>query len=162
MNRIIAKNIHTGDYVEDLGMVGEYPWSSSVGRRVKIGDRVEEEWFPTEINPRGLTDLEEYTRACVCEVDPTIAVNPVPMAYHNYYWKVNQIGDGIPIPSVDLQMGDIIADSTNGFRVDKDKLPPELVQAISSFLESKNKEQPSDDEFDYSDEEYDESDYEDD
>jgi hypothetical protein len=39
----------------DLGMRGEYPWSSKVGRRLEMGDRQEEIWFATEINPRGLT-----------------------------------------------------------------------------------------------------------
>ena len=42
----------------DLGMKGEFPWSSKVGRRLEVGDRTEEIWFCTEINPRGSTKCD--------------------------------------------------------------------------------------------------------
>ena len=58
--KYLAKN-ESGDYVADLGMRGEYPWSSSVGRQVCFNGIVKEYWYPTEINPKGTTQLERDT-----------------------------------------------------------------------------------------------------
>jgi len=68
---IIAINKKTGDYVKDLGMKGEYPYSSSVGREVCFAGQKESRWFPTEINPSGQTVLEQKTLEWMHRVDPS-------------------------------------------------------------------------------------------
>lgn len=39
--------------IADLGMRGEFPYSSKVGRRLVTPETTEEIWFATEINPSG-------------------------------------------------------------------------------------------------------------
>lgn len=59
--RVIFEN--ENGRIIDLGMRGEYPWSSKVGKRLESADRTEEIWFCTEINPRGLTKCERTIEA---------------------------------------------------------------------------------------------------
>jgi hypothetical protein len=59
MSRILIENDNGS--IEDLGMRGEYPWSSSVGRKFTLNDKTVERWYDTEINPSGETLLEYHT-----------------------------------------------------------------------------------------------------
>lgn len=47
--------------IEDLGMRGDYPYSSSVGRKFTVNGKTVEKWYGTEINPSGETTLEYHT-----------------------------------------------------------------------------------------------------
>lgn len=63
MQRVIFEN-EVGK-VEDLGMQGEYPWSSSVGRKFVYQGQEKERWYSTEINPSGQTLLEYHTNTFI-------------------------------------------------------------------------------------------------
>lgn len=48
--------------IQDLGVKGEYPYRSSVGRRYTVNGMVKERWYATEINPRGELDVDHNVR----------------------------------------------------------------------------------------------------
>lgn len=94
---LIAKNTTTGDYVADLGMRGDYPYSSKVGREVCLGGQVEAYWYATEINPRGRTQLELDTQEWIKQVAPTLGVQLM-CGPEGRFVQVNQVGGGLPLP----------------------------------------------------------------
>jgi len=48
--------------IESLGMRGEYPYSSFVGRRFRRKKKVVEIWFATEINSKGELEADYCVR----------------------------------------------------------------------------------------------------
>jgi hypothetical protein len=64
MSKVIFQNKH--GIVEDLGMRGDYPWSSKVGRRLTTADgHIVENWYATEINPSGATRCDREVESWI-------------------------------------------------------------------------------------------------
>ena len=97
--KIIAINKTTKNYVADLGMQGEYPYSSSVGRRTCFNGRVKDHWYSTEINPRGALRVDEDTQKWIEQVNPTVTIRLM-VGRHGHFIETAMDGEGEEVPSM--------------------------------------------------------------
>lgn len=150
--RYVARNTVTGDYVADMGMRGDYPYASEVGREVCLGGQVEAYWYATEINPRGRTQLELDTEEWVKQVAPTLGAQLL-CGPSGRFIQVNQIGEGLILPAeANVAAGSTVWAEGRGVFTDC----PHVLAAIATLVAQSDAYRAAHndgDDYDYEDEE---------